>query len=45
MPGETTVHTHVSSILSKLQLASRTQAALYALREGHATLKDARLPY
>jgi two-component system, NarL family, response regulator LiaR len=42
--GETTVRTHVSSILGKLQLASRTQAALYALREGHATLDDARLP-
>jgi DNA-binding NarL/FixJ family response regulator len=35
--GETTVRTHGSSILGKLQLASRTQAALYALREGHAT--------
>ena len=32
--GRTTVKTHVSSILSKLGLASRTQAALYALREG-----------
>jgi NarL family two-component system response regulator LiaR len=42
--GETTVRTHVSSILGKLQLASRTQAALYALREGHATLGDAHLP-
>ena len=44
MLGETTVRTHVSSILGKLQLASRTQAALYALREGHATLDDAQLP-
>jgi NarL family two-component system response regulator LiaR len=42
--GETTVRTHVSSILGKLQLASRTQAALYALREGHTTLDDAHLP-
>ena len=33
-----TVRAHVSSILSKLQLASRTQAALYALREGLADL-------
>ena len=41
--GETTVRTHVSAILSKLQLASRTQAALYALREGYASLDDARL--
>jgi NarL family two-component system response regulator LiaR len=29
-----TVRTHVSNILSKLHLANRTQAALYALREG-----------
>jgi NarL family two-component system response regulator LiaR len=42
--GETTVRTHVSSILSKLQLASRTQAALYALREGYAAVENARLP-
>jgi len=42
--GETTVRTHVSSILSKLQLASRTQAALFALREGYAALDDAQLP-
>ena len=39
--GEATVRSHVSSILRKLQLASRTQAALYALREGLATLDDA----
>jgi len=32
--GRTIVKTHVSSILSKLGLASRTQAALYALCEG-----------
>ncbi len=36
---EMTVRTHVSSILSKLHLASRTQAALYALREGIASLE------
>jgi NarL family two-component system response regulator LiaR len=36
--GEATVRSHVSSILRKLQLASRTQAALYALREGFASL-------
>jgi len=36
--GETTVRTHVSSILSKLNLGTRTQAALYALREGLASL-------
>lgn len=38
--SEATVRTHVSSILSKLHLASRTQAALYALREGIASLDD-----
>jgi two-component system, NarL family, response regulator LiaR len=38
--SEGTVRTHVSSILAKLQLASRTQAALYALRTGLASLDD-----
>lgn len=38
--AEETVHSHVSNILSKLHLASRTQAALYALREGIASLED-----
>ncbi len=38
--NEATVRTHVSNILSKLHLASRTQAALYALREGLASLED-----
>jgi NarL family two-component system response regulator LiaR len=38
--SEPTVRTHVSNVLSKLQLASRTQAALYALREGLASLDD-----
>jgi len=42
--GEATVRSHVSAILRKLQLASRTQAALYALREGLASLDDADLP-
>jgi NarL family two-component system response regulator LiaR len=37
---EMTVRTHVSNILGKLHLASRTQAALYALREGLASLDD-----
>lgn len=35
---EGTVRTHVSNILSKLHLANRTQAALYALREGYSPL-------
>jgi NarL family two-component system response regulator LiaR len=38
--SEATVRTHVSSILSKLKLPSRTQAALYALREGLASLHN-----
>jgi two-component system, NarL family, response regulator LiaR len=38
--SEATVRTHVSHILSKLHLTSRTQAALYALREGLANLDD-----
>jgi NarL family two-component system response regulator LiaR len=37
---EATVRTHVSNIMSKLHVASRTQAALYALREGIASLDD-----
>lgn len=36
--SEATVRNHVSNILSKLHLASRTQAALYALRKGLAPL-------
>jgi NarL family two-component system response regulator LiaR len=36
--SERTVRTHVSNILDKLHLANRTQAALYALREGLADL-------
>ena len=32
--GDKTVHSHVSNILSKLGLNSRTQAALYAIRTG-----------
>lgn len=35
--SEPTVRTHVSRILGKLHLASRTQAALYAVREGLET--------
>src|SRR5512141_1621574 len=36
--GEKTVKTHVSNILSKLSVPSRTQAALYAVRIGLVTL-------
>jgi NarL family two-component system response regulator LiaR len=38
--GEGTVRVHVSNILSKLHVASRTQAALYALRKGLVLLND-----
>jgi NarL family two-component system response regulator LiaR len=40
MVSETTVRFHVSNILSKLHLANRTQAVLYALKEGYAKLDD-----
>jgi two-component system, NarL family, response regulator LiaR len=39
--SERTVGNHISAILSKLHLANRTQAALYALREGLAKLDGA----
>jgi NarL family two-component system response regulator LiaR len=39
--ADMTVRAHVSNILGKLHLASRTQAALYALRQGIASLDDA----
>jgi NarL family two-component system response regulator LiaR len=42
--AEGTVRTHVSIILSKLHLASRTQATLFALREGLTSLDDASTP-
>ncbi len=38
--SEWTVRTHVRNILGKLHLANRTQAALFALREGLAELND-----
>jgi two-component system, NarL family, response regulator LiaR len=40
---EATVRTHVSNILSKLQLANRVQATLYALRTGLSSL-DGEMP-
>lgn len=42
--SEATVRTHVSNILNKLHLASRTQAALYALRQGIISLEDTQDP-
>jgi two-component system, NarL family, response regulator LiaR len=38
--SDLTVRTHVSNILGKLHLASRTQAALYALQKGISSLDD-----
>jgi len=38
--SEATVRTHLSNIMTKLHLASRTQVALFALREGLASLDD-----
>lgn len=40
--SERTARTHLSNILAKLHLANRTQAALYALKEGLARLEDAK---
>jgi len=37
--SERTVRTHLTNILSKLGLSNRTQAALYALKEGIAHIK------
>ena len=38
--SELTVRTHVSNILRKLHIASRTQAALYSLQKGITSLDD-----
>jgi NarL family two-component system response regulator LiaR len=38
--SQATVHTHVSRILAKLNLSSRTQAALYALKKGLVSLDE-----
>jgi DNA-binding NarL/FixJ family response regulator len=38
--SEGTVRFHVGNVLGKLGLENRTQAALYALREGLASFED-----
>jgi NarL family two-component system response regulator LiaR len=38
--SERTARTHISNILAKLHLANRTQAALYALRQGIVQLDE-----
>lgn len=38
--SEPTVRTHITNILTKLNLTSRTQAVLYALRQGIASLGE-----
>lgn len=38
--SERTVSNHIGHILGKLHVANRTQAALYALREGYASLDE-----
>ncbi len=38
--SEKTAKSHISNILSKLHLADRTQAAVYAWREGIMQRKD-----
>jgi len=42
--SEATVRSHMSKILSKLNLTSRTQAALYALRQGIVSLDESAPP-
>jgi NarL family two-component system response regulator LiaR len=38
--GEATVRTHINNIFTKLHLANRVQAALYALRKGLSSLDE-----
>ena len=38
--GEATVRTHISNIFGKLNLSNRTQAALYAIRQGLVNFDD-----
>lgn len=42
--SEETVKTHVGNILTKLQLAHRTQAVIYALKKGMISLDEIDLP-
>ena len=41
--SEETVKSHIGNILSKLHLAHRTQAALYALKQGLISLDELKL--
>jgi NarL family two-component system response regulator LiaR len=38
--GDATVRTHIGNIMTKLHLANRVQAALYALRKGLSSLEE-----
>lgn len=42
--SEETVKTHVGNILTKLQLAHRTQAVIYVLKKGLISLDEIDLP-
>ena len=42
--GEETVKTHVGNILTKMHLAHRTQAVIYALKQNIISLDDLDLP-
>ncbi len=42
--SDETVKTHVGNILTKLQLAHRTQAVIYALKKGLISLDEIDLP-
>jgi NarL family two-component system response regulator LiaR len=43
--SEETVKTHVGNVLTKLQLAHRTQAAIYAIKQGFITLDEIAIPF
>ena len=42
--SDETVKTHVGNILTKLQLAHRTQAVIYALKKGLISLDEIEFP-